>query len=156
MKNVYKFIVALIASYGAGFLGSFFTMSEIGTWYSLIEKPFFNPPNWVFGPVWSVLYFMIAVSLFLFWKREVRGEHQREIFGLFIFQLILNALWSIVFFGFHSPEIAMVIIFVLVLNIGLLIKQLWRQYRASAYLLIPYLLWVSFATILNIAIVYLN
>jgi len=143
-------------SYSAGFIGSFFTMSQIDAWYQFINKPSFNPPNWVFGPVWSILYLLMAISIYLFWKKGLNTRYQKDIFKLFVLNLLLNSLWSIVFFGFHSPTLALAIIIGLLYTIFLLIKRFLGDFSVSAYLLVPYFLWVTFATMLNIAIVILN
>ncbi len=148
--------ISLALSFGAGFIGSFFTMPQIESWYRLLDKPFFSPPDFVFGPVWSLLYLMIAISLFLFWKKGIETHYQKKILQIFLLQILLNTLWSLVFFGMESILGGLVVILLLLYSIFLLIKHFWYDYRASAYLLVPYFLWVTFATMLNVALLILN
>ncbi len=139
----------------AGVVGSVFTMSAIPTWYATLKKPSFNPPNWIFGPVWLTLYTMMGVSLYLVWqKRAVASVWPAIIF--FLIHLGVNALWSIVFFGQKNIHGALIIIVVLWLMIVGSIFLFWQIDRTAAYLLIPYLLWVSFASALNYSIGKLN
>lgn len=142
----------ILLSLSAGFVGSFFTIESISTWYSTLEKPFFSPPNWVFGPVWTTLYVLIGISGYLAYKSR-GNSFAIKIFGL---QLVLNTLWSIIFFGLKMPWLAFVEILVLLGVIVYLMKLFYKIDKVSAYLLIPYLLWVSFASILNLAIWLLN
>jgi len=134
----------------AGIVSSIFTFNAVATWYLTLEKPFFNPPSWIFGPVWITLYFLMGVSLFLVW-----GKKKSDLKWFWI-QLVLNSLWSIVFFGLRSPALAFVIIILLWISIFLTIKSFMKVNKTSAYLLFPYLAWVSFATLLNLSIVVLN
>jgi tryptophan-rich sensory protein len=136
----------------AGALGGLFTTTGADSWYASIVKPSFNPPNWVFGPVWTLLYILMGVALYL----AIRQKASWSILAVFMGQLALNALWSILFFGLESPVLALVCIIVLWVSILTCIILFYKQSRAAAYLLLPYLLWVSFATILNWAIWLLN
>lgn len=147
-----KLIIALLLPQLAGFIGSLFTSPKISTWYSSIIKPSFNPPSWVFGPVWTLLFILMGIALYLVWI-EKDNKKALTFFGI---QLGLNTLWSILFFGLQNPLLALIDIFVLEAFILLTIKEFYKVSKKAAYLLIPYILWVSFAIILNFAIVILN
>lgn len=150
-----QLILAVGICLGAGVLGSFFTVSSIPTWYATLNKPTFSPPNWVFGPAWTILYILMGISLYLAVSGKRKGERIKavRIFGI---QLILNVLWSIIFFGMKNPTLAFVNVVALWIAIVLTIKSFHRINHLAAYLLIPYLLWVSFASLLNFFIVILN
>lgn len=135
----------------AGVIGSVFTVSAISGWYATLAKPDLRPPNWVFGPVWTTLYALMGIAAYLVWSKR-HGQALR-IFGV---QLVLNATWSIVFFGLQSPGWALVNIVALWLAIVWTIKVFYRISKPAAYLLVPYLLWVSFASYLNYSIWILN
>ena len=132
-----------------GILGSFFTVSSIPTWYATLIKPSFSPPNWIFGPVWTTLYILMGVSLFLVWEK-------RKVPVVFWIQLVLNSIWSIIFFGFKSPGLALVNILALWVAIILTMRAFYKVSPTATYILIPYILWVSFAVFLNLFIVILN
>ncbi|MGM5488579.1 MAG: TspO/MBR family protein [Nanobdellota archaeon] len=153
MVNYFRLIASLIICQLAGIIGSVFTVSSVSTWYVTLAKPVFNPPGWVFGPVWTVLYLLMGISLYLVWNNKNRTTKALVIFAV---QLVLNSLWSILFFGLQSPLIAFIEIIVLWVAIVASIVQFYRISRPAAYLLIPYLLWVSFAAVLNLSIVLLN
>ena len=150
-----KYVSAVLICIGVGVLGSYFTIAEIPTWYASLNKPFFSPPNWVFGPVWTILYALMGISIVMVLEKAPKTK--KNIFlGYFGLQLLLNFFWSVVFFGAHQPLFAFGIIIALWINIMYLIL-IYRKYSlTSALLLVPYLLWVSFASILNLAIVVLN
>lgn len=154
MKTLLAFVIGIGASLGAGAIGSFFTMDAIPTWYAFLAKPSINPPNWIFGPVWSVLYVMMGSAAALVYLSKRGGKKlPLTLFGV---HLVVNALWSIVFFGLESPLIAYGIIMILWIMIVAMIL-LFRSYsHPASWLLVPYLLWVSFASILNASIVLLN
>jgi len=154
-----KLLVSFILTFIAGAVGSAFTFSEITSWYSTLNKPFFSPPNWVFGPVWTILYILMGISLYLFWKTKVNNKLKKVKKNGFVFfgiQLVLNSLWSILFFGLHNPGIAFLEIIFLWLSILLSIKYFQKVSKTSAYLLVPYILWVTFASLLNFAVWQLN
>ena len=134
----------------AGTIGSIFTFSAIPNWYAYLNKPFFNPPNWIFGPVWTTLYTLMGISVYLVWKKR------KGIPFWFWVQLVLNALWSILFFGLQNPILAFVGVIFLWLSIFLTITSFYRIHKTAAYLLVPYLLWVTFASLLNASIALLN
>lgn len=145
----------IVLCFAAAGVGSSFTMPQIETWYAELEKPSFNPPNWVFGPVWSTLYLMMAVAVWLVWKNAgwVNAPHS---LGMWCFQLLLNTTWSVIFFGLENPELAAVEIVVLWISILLTIIAFWRHDQVAAFLMVPYLVWVSYAAVLNFSIAALN
>lgn len=152
-----KFLIlalSIILCLSAGFIGSFFTVTSIDSWYSLLNKPFFNPPNWLFGPVWTTLYLMMGISLYFIIINK--SKNKKKAYYLFGIQLILNSLWSILFFGFQSPLFAFIEIVILWAAIYYTIRLFHKISKPASYLLMPYLAWVSFAAILNFAIFLLN
>jgi len=156
-----KLLLSFIIVFAAAAVGSIFTSSAISGWYSQIAKPEFNPPNWVFGPVWTALYVLIAISLYIIWdkKKEKSAKSKTEKGNAYIFffiQLALNALWSIVFFGLQSPLLGLVTIIPLLLFIMLTIREFWKISRNASWLLVPYIIWCLFATFLNYSIFVLN
>ncbi len=156
MKDFSKLVASVVGCELVGILSIPFTISAITTWYVFLNKPFFSPPNWVFGPVWTILYFMMGISAFLIWQRGLGNKKVKRALTYFLIQLFFNFLWSFLFFGLHSPIIGLVDIIALLISIILTIGAFYKISKAAAYLLIPYFLWVSFATLLNIAIVLLN
>lgn len=126
-----------------------------GEWYAALNKPAWNPPGWIFGPVWTALYAMMALAAWLVWQQGGFAVQRRPL-GLFLLQLALNALWTPLFFGLHQPGLAFVGIILLWLAILATLLTFWRVSRAAAWLLVPYLAWVSFATVLNGTIWRLN
>jgi tryptophan-rich sensory protein len=154
MNNALKLIIALAIPLLIGFSGSFFTISEIGSWYQTIQKPSWNPPNWIFGPVWTILYVLMGISLFLVWKSS--ASQKRSAIVLFTLQLILNFFWSFIFFKQHKIGFAFAEILALWLMILLTIFAFARINKLAAWLLVPYISWVSFAAILNYTIWQLN
>lgn len=151
-----KLILSICVSLLAGAIGSFFTVSSIPTWYEGLIKPTFTPPNAIFGPVWTFLYVLIGCALYLIWNSKSKKVWKKQAYLLFFSQLILNTLWSIIFFGLKSPELAIAIILLLWGNILLCITLYYKISKVASLLFVPYLLWVSFATVLNIAIAQLN
>lgn len=155
MKNAPKLLTSIAISFAAAAIGSLATIPNIPTWYATLEKPFFNPPNWVFGPVWSVLYLLMGISLYLVWVSRSK-QPKRKAFALFGLQLFLNTLWSLTFFGLQVPWLAVGVILALLISIILTMREFNRHSRVAPFLLIPYVAWVSFATLLNISIAALN
>jgi translocator protein len=149
-------VVAILICQMAGIIGSAFTASSIPIWYAELEKPTFNPPNWVFAPVWTTLYAMMGMAAFLIWRQRGAVTAAPDALALFGLQLVLNALWSPVFFGAQAPLGGLVIIIALWLSLLATIVAFWRITPAAGALLVPYLLWVSFATVLNYSIWQLN
>ncbi|MBP9718550.1 tryptophan-rich sensory protein [Candidatus Gracilibacteria bacterium] len=140
----------------AGIVGSLFTIPSIPTWYATLQKPLLSPPSWVFGPVWTALYFLMGVSLFLVLRKGVKERRVKEAALIFCIQLGLNVLWSLLFFGLHSPILALIDIIALWFSIGWTIVVFYKLSRPAGLLLIPYLAWVSFASYLNYAIWIIN
>jgi benzodiazapine receptor len=155
-KRIAKIVAAVGVCLLAGAVGGLFTSPAIPGWYAALQKPAFNPPNWIFGPVWTALYIMMGVAAFLVWDRGWRRPGVRHALAVFAAQLVLNVLWSALFFGARSPVAALVDIVALWLGILASIILFARVSKAGAVLMVPYLLWVSFATALNVAIVALN
>ena len=139
-----------------GFLSGFATQSSVNDWYLTLNKPSFNPPNWIFGPVWAVLYILMGIAAGIVWAKGFYHIWVKTALYNFGFQLLFNALWSVVFFGFKNPFWALLVILFLLALILLTIKWFNVVSRTAAYLLIPYFLWVCFATILNYKIWEMN
>lgn len=156
MNNFLKLVTAIIACELVGIISTPFTLSGIPTWYSTLHKPPFSPPNWVFGPVWTTLYLLMGISVFLIWKKGLKKKQIKQALYYFIAQLFFNFLWSLLFFGLHSPILGFIDIVVLWVFILITILKFYKLSKPASYLLIPYFLWVSFATILNLSIVLLN
>lgn len=136
-------------------MGTFFTMSEIPTWYASLNKPLFSPPNWIFAPVWTTLYILMGISVVLALEHAPKKKHVL-IVGLFGLQLLLNLLWSAIFFGNHELFLAFIEIILLWINIFSLILIFRKYSKIAAWLLVPYLGWVSFAAFLNLSLILLN
>ncbi|MDD3421595.1 MAG: tryptophan-rich sensory protein [Methanocellales archaeon] len=156
IKNISQLVYSIVICQLAGIIGSFFTFPSIQTWYAALEKPSFNPPNWLFSPVWITLFILMGVSLYLVWSSGAKTRYVKIALTLFGIQLILNILWSIIFFGLKSPFYAFIEIAILWVAILLTIFKFFKISKTAAYLLIPYLLWVSFAAVLNFSIWVLN
>jgi benzodiazapine receptor len=142
-------LVSLGVCLSAGLIGSLFTFASIPTWYAGLTKPPFSPPNWIFGPVWTTLYILMGIAMYLVWVKK--GSLK-----LFFLQLVFNAGWSVVFFGLRSILGGMIVISILWVLIVAVTDTFYRIERLAAYLLIPYLVWVSFASILNFSLLLLN
>jgi translocator protein len=155
-NNIIKLFISIIICLLAGIIGSVFTYSAIPTWYASLNKPPFNPPNWIFGPVWTFLYITMGISVFLIWQKRLTHQSAKIALSVFIIQLSLNCIWSIAFFGFKSPVAGLVIIILLWISILVTILTFSRISTIASVLLIPYILWVSFAGILNYTIYILN
>ena len=155
-RVIFKLIVSLIICQLAGFVGSLFTTPSIPTWYASLAKPSFTPPNWVFSPVWISLFVLMGISLFLLWEKTLHFPGVKTAIFWFAVQLGLNMLWSILFFGLKSPFLALIEIIVLWIAIFLTILKSLRVSKLAGVLLIPYLIWVSFAAGLNYSIWTLN
>ncbi len=155
-KSIYYILISVAICLLVGFLSGFATQSSVNDWYLTLNKPFFNPPNWVFAPVWSALYVLMGIAAGMVWAKGYYHIWVKTALYHFVFQLLLNALWSIVFFGLKSPLGALFII--IALNILLLFTFKWFRVvkAAAAYLLLPYMAWVAFASLLNAAIWFLN
>jgi len=179
MKNITKLIISILICEFAGAVGSVFTAPAIRSWYYFLNKPSFSPPNWLFAPVWTFLFLLMGISLYLVWSKNFNtnvsaDEAQKKAWNpisaklwsgtwreenaalIFIFQLLLNILWSVIFFGLKSPGLAFVEILMLWFAILYTIVNFYRISKTSAFLFIPYIVWVSFAAILNFFVWKLN
>jgi len=163
MNNTLKLIIAIIVSELAGVVGSVFTVSTSSpqavsglNWYAGLVKPALNPPSWVFGPAWTTLYALMGIAAFLVWKNGWEEKEVKKALSVFGIQLILNAIWSVIFFGLHSPGWALVDIIALWLAIVWTMVVFYKISKPATYLLILYILWVSFASYLNYSIWVLN
>jgi translocator protein len=156
VKRTLRILGFILVCLLAGFIGSIFTTPSVPGWYAGLVKPSFNPPNWIFGPVWTVLYILMGLSAYLVYEKGPKNRGVRTALVVFAGQLVLNALWSIVFFGAHMILGAAVLIVVLGAMIAASIWLFSKISKAAAYLLVPYILWVSFAAVLNISLYGLN
>jgi tryptophan-rich sensory protein len=154
LKNFFKLMGALVVCQLAGITGSLFTISQIQTWYPTLIKPPLNPPAWLFGPVWTILYLLMGVALYLIWQSN--SKDKKRALWLFAVQLILNAIWSPIFFGAHAIGSALAIIVLMWAAIVMTILIFKKISKPAAALLVPYIAWVSFATYLNFALWWLN
>ncbi len=156
MNNITKLSVSIGLTLLTGVIGSLFTSSAVNGWYLTLEKPVLNPPSWIFGPMWTLLYIMMGVAAFIIWKK---GWSRRDVkLALLIFgvQLLLNAGWSIIFFGLRSPGWALLELIVLWFIILWMMVIFYRISKPTIYLILPYLIWTGFAGYLNYAIWSLN
>jgi benzodiazapine receptor len=156
LKQISKLVAAIVACLAAGAIGSIFTRTAIATWYTTLEKPPFTPPDWLFAPVWTLLYILMGVAAFLVWRMGSRDRRVRVALIVFLVQLVLNAFWSVAFFGLESPLYGLIVISILWVAILVTIVLFFRISKVSSILMWPYLLWVSFATVLNSSIWLLN
>ena len=156
MNNVIKLIISIAIPLLVGFGGSYFTVTGPGSWYTTIEKPEWNPPGWVFAPVWTTLYILMGIALFLVWKDKTHDPRKRAAIIFFCFQLLLNFAWSFIFFDQHLIGLALADIVLLWLAILITIFLFAKISRLAAWLLVPYICWVSFAGLLNFTIWTLN
>lgn len=179
MKQTSILILSILICLAAGAFGSLFTVHAIPTWYAGLVKPALNPPNWVFGPVWTLLYILMGISLYLVWRNDWRvrnslfvshrqawnqwsqrfwtGDLQKQnIIAIFVIQLILNAAWSYIFFGLHQVGWALFELLALWCAVVYTIINFYRVSKTSAWLLLPYILWITFAIYLNYSILSTN
>ena len=157
MNKIAKIAIALVVCLMVGYSASMVTRPSVETWYPTISKPVFNPPNWIFMPVWTLLYVLMAVAAGLVWdKIKEQNAEVKKALGFFLVQLILNALWSYLFFGLKNPMLALIEIAILWLMIYETYLKFLKINKTAGYLLIPYIAWVSFAAILNASIWWLN
>lgn len=156
VRSVLKFVISLVVCQCAGIIGSIFTTPAIPTWYAALEKPPFTPPNWLFAPAWITLYLLMGIAAYLVWRKGLREEGVKPALVIYLIQLVLNALWSVVFFGLQSPVGGAIVIILLWVAILLTILRFFRLSTIAGAVLIPYILWVSFAAALNISVWILN
>ena len=150
-----KLLISILGCELVGVLATPFTLDSISNWYRYLHKPSFSPPNWIFGPVWTLLYLLMGVSLFLIWKRK-QNKETKEAIKWFLVQLAFNFLWSLIFFGGHQIVLALFDIVILLVAIYVTKEKFLKLDKTAGYLLLPYLLWVAFATALNLSILLLN
>lgn len=153
--SIAKLILSFILCFAVAAAGSAVTIPSITTWYTTLTKPFFTPPNAIFGPVWTLLYLLMAISLAIVWNKPQKKQTKKAL-QLFFIQLTLNFLWSFVFFGMHQIFTGLIVIVLLWAAIFQTITYFFPIAKKAAYLLIPYILWVSFAAMLNLALAVLN
>lgn len=146
-----KLLLSILGTIFLGSLPAFFAMNNVGSWYAELNKPFFSPPNWLFGPAWTLLFTLMGIALYRIWVK-----HGFKATLPYYPQLVLNMAWTFIFFGMENPGLALVEILVLIVAIVYLIISFWRKDKFAGLLLIPYISWVSFATLLNASIYFLN
>jgi len=156
VRKILKLIFSIGICQVVGIIGSLFTISAIPNWYAGLVKPALNPPSWLFGPAWTILYALMGIAAFLVWKAGWERKEVRMALKVFGSQLFLNAIWSIIFFGLHNPGWALVDIILLWLAIVWTMLVFYKISKPAVYLLLPYILWVSFALYLNYSIWMLN
>ena len=154
--KILKLIASILICQGVGSIGALFTSPAISTWYTTIQKPSFNPPNWIFAPVWTLLFLMMGISLYFVWNKGWEDKKIKIAVFIFSAQIALNIFWSLLFFGLQSPFYAFIEIIILWLAILLTIISFYKISKIATYLLLPYILWVSFAAVLNFSILILN
>ncbi len=156
LKNFAFLMFWILLPLFAGFLGSIATYPNIPTWYAALNKPSFNPPNWIFGPVWTTLYILMGWAAYLISQKGWKNKEVKIALTIFIAQLALNILWSFIFFGQHLLLVAFIEIIILWLFILWTILKFYPLSKLAAWLLMPYILWVSFASFLNLSIWMIN
>ena len=156
LKDILKLLISIVACQSAGLIGSIFTIKAIPTWYAALQKPSFTPPNWLFAPAWGTLYLLMGISAFLIWRKGLDNSQVKRALFIFAIQLALNALWSVVFFGLESPLYGVIVIVALWIAILLTMLKFFKISAVAFWLLLPYLLWVTFAAVLNISVWILN
>ena len=154
--NTIKLIVSILVCQLAGIIGGIFTQSSVQSWYTTLRKPVFNPPGWLFGPVWILLYLLMGVALYLIWNTGEQSRSRDIALALFFIQLGLNILWSFLFFYLQNPLLGFIEILVLLVFIVLTAWRFFGLNQLAGILFIPYILWVSFASVLNFFIWRLN
>lgn len=152
---IFKLIATLALPVGLGAIAGIFTTEAIPGWYETLNKPSFNPPNWLFGPVWTILYLLMGISLFLIWNKPASKERNLAIL-IFLIQLALNFFWSFMFFYLNRIGLALLEIILLWISILIMLGVFYKTKPMAAYLNVPYLMWVTFATILNAGYFILN
>jgi translocator protein len=156
MSKILKLIISIAVPVAVGAVSGLFTVSEISGWYQTINKPSWNPPSWIFSPVWTTLYIMMGIALYLVWTAEVKPAAKKKAIAFFVIQLVLNFFWSFIFFKQHQIGLAFAEIIIMFVFILMTIFSFARINKAAAWLLVPYISWVSFATILTYTIWQLN
>lgn len=156
IKEIGRLAASIVIVFIAGAIGTVATLSQIPTWYATLAKPVWAPPNWLFGPVWTTLYVLIGIALFLVWREGTDRRDVRAALGIFAVQLVLNILWSVVFFSYHSLLGGFIVIFILWIAILANIIAFYIISKPAGLILIPYIVWVSIASYLNYTVYILN
>jgi len=151
-KKYLSLIIILIITFTASYLGSFVTTTFKEPWYSSLTLPSFNPPSWVFPPVWTSLYFMMSIAIWIIWI----NFFDKNILKIYFIHLFFNSIWSVIFFGFHFIGLALIDLLIILIFIVILMKIYYSKNRMSFYLMIPYLLWSTYALVLNFTIFIIN
>lgn len=154
-SQIFKLLASLALPLGLGAIAGLFTAEAVPEWYETLNRPSFNPPNWLFGPVWTTLFLLMGISLFLIWKQNAGKERNLAIL-VFMLQLLLNFGWSFIFFYFNIIGFALIEIILLWISIVIMLVLFYKIKPIAAYINIPYLLWVTFAAILNASYYFLN
>lgn len=155
LSQILKLLVSILLPLALGAIAGMFTAQSVPEWYATLNQPSFNPPNWIFGPVWTTLYILMGISLFLIWKQDASKKRNLAI-SVFLLQLLLNFAWSFLFFYFNMIGLALLEIVVLWISIVVMMVLFYRIKPLASYINIPYLLWVTFATVLNASYYFLN
>lgn len=155
-RSALSLIIALVVPLAVGGLGGWATAQSVETWYPTLEKPSWNPPAWVFGPVWTTLYLLMGFAAWRVWRLGWNQPAVRAALGFFVLQLIFNLAWSTLFFGARRPDLALLEVIVLLALVGVTMARFMALERLAGWLLLPYLLWTGFATSLNASIWWLN
>jgi len=156
VRNLSALVAFVVFCELAGVIGSIFTISAIPTWYAVLRKPWFTPPNWLFGPIWLTLYFLMGISLYLVFESKRNKAKEKPALWAFGIQLFLNVLWSVLFFGMHYLLYGFIEIVLLWISIAVTIILFFKVSKVAAYLLLPYILWVTIAALLNYYVFILN
>ena len=156
VRNLSALVAFVVLCELAGVIGSLFTISAIPTWYAALRKPWFTPPNWLFGPIWLTLYFLMGISLYLVFESKRNKAKEKPALCAFGIQLFLNVLWSVLFFGMHYLLYGFIEIVLLWISIAVTIILFFKVSKVAAYLLLPYILWVTIAASLNYYVFILN
>jgi translocator protein len=154
IKNIFQLIGSIMLCLIAGGIGSIFTAPQITGWYMTLNKPFLNPPNWIFAPVWTTLYILMGISLFLVWRKNEKTS--KPAIAVFLIQLLINVLWSVIFFNMHLILAAYVWIIIMWVAILVTMLMFYKFSKTATWLLLPYILWVSFASYLNLGVYLAN
>lgn len=156
MKAIIQIIISIAIPLSVGGLGGYFTSTSVNDWYTTLHKPSFNPPGWVFGPVWTILYVVMGISFFIVWKKNMLTPFKKKAFTFYFLQLALNLLWSFVFFYKKQPGWALAEIIILLVSIVTTTIYFFKISKIAGWLMVPYIAWVCFASILNYSIWMLN
>ena len=148
-------MIALLSPQLAAFVGAMFVAYGGGEWYASLDKPFFSPPPWIFRQVWTILYILMGIASYLVWRQSTSPWYSRTMTWYWM-QLWLNGLWTPVFFGLHSPLLGIIVILPLTLLVAICVYAFWLRSRIASFIMVPYLIWICYASVLNIAVFWLN